>query len=70
MTEGNVTEIEKIESRKTVNRPYIEKLNDHPGVPVAFLFTFLGYAGAGMVGALVIAAFAWGLVLYSNLSRD
>ncbi len=58
-------------------RTYWQRLRDHPGVPVATFMTFASLV-AGLDRGVWFAVFAacfvggccWGLVLWSNRSRD
>lgn len=61
----------------TDRRTYWQRLTDHPGVPVAIFMTIAGFflgLDRGVWFAVFAACFAgcwcWGLVLWSNRSRE
>lgn len=66
----------------TNRRTYWQRLKDHPGVPVATFITFAGltfaslFAGLdrggkfGVFAACFVGGWCWGLVLWSNRSRE
>ena len=62
-----------------MSRTYIQRLSDHPGVPIAVILTvFYVYAMVervgweyGVLGGLALSLlFPWSLVLWSNFDRD
>lgn len=61
----------------TERRTYWQRLKDHPGVPVATFMTFASlFAGLdrgvwfAVFAACFVGGWCWGLVLWSNRSRE